>query len=64
MADGHWIWKKCPWCSGTGQYIKVGGDNPPESSEVDCGYCDATGGIFWGWMSKDDYEIPDDLQNP
>lgn len=64
MAEGHWIWKKCRWCDGTGQHTQVGGSEPPELNLVDCEYCDATGGIFWGWMSKDNLEIPDPLQEP
>ena len=63
MADGHIIWQKCPDCSGTGINLKFVGDQYGSGgiSEEACPKCAGTKYIEWGWMSKDDQELPDFL---
>ena len=63
MADGHFIWKQCPGCLGTGvnpRFISAG-ESGGAVEEDSCLTCGGDKYIFWGWMSKDDMELPDFL---
>lgn len=64
MAEGHLIYRRCKWCDGTGQRQITTGSDPVVIIEGDCPYCATTGTIFWGWMTKDNFEIPDNLPDP
>ena len=63
MADGHIVWQRCPGCNGTGVDPKFVGNEQGSGSVVNdtCSVCDGDKYLLWGWMSKDDYELPDFL---
>lgn len=61
MAEGHLVYRMCRYCDGTGIMDLATGTDPVVVTQVPCTYCGATGAIFWGWMTKDDETIPDNL---
>lgn len=61
MTDGCKVWKMCTHCGGAGEVERPGAEG---SDVVECETCDGTGYIFWGWMSKDDYALPEGLPDP
>lgn len=63
MTEGHYIWQQCPSCRGTGVNEKFVGDADGVGGIVDvnCPTCDGDKYIFWGWMSKDNFALPDFL---
>jgi len=63
MAEGHIIWQQCPSCEGTGVNEKFVSDayGSGGPSEETCPQCDGDRYVLWGWMSKDDRELPDFL---
>ena len=60
MADGSKVWQLCPVCKGSGLSPRR---IAPEVEEA-CPQCSGEKYIFWGWMSKDDFELPADLPEP
>lgn len=63
MTEGHIIWEKCTYCNGTGTNPKFVGDQYGAGGVIDdtCPKCNGDKYVLWGWMSKDDAEIPDFL---
>lgn len=66
MADGSLLFKICTHCGGDGlnprTYYDVSGN--PTLGTADCGVCNGDKYILWGYMTKDDFTIPDDLPIP
>jgi len=61
--DGHIVYQKCPTCDGTGINDKFASDQYGVGSVVEdtCPNCNGDKYVLWGWMTKDDLELPDYL---
>lgn len=66
MAEGHIIFKICPICGGDGKMLGTSFDEQgnPSGTEYDCVVCGGYGNLLWGYMTKDDETIPDNLPIP
>lgn len=56
MAEGHKIYKRCDVCQGTG--LRPNYSTEGSGSEV-CNQCGGEGLFFFGWMTKEEYEMPE-----
>mgnify|MGYP003592678603 CR=1 FL=1 len=59
--EGHWVYRICNQCMGHGHLNKIssteGGGTTEETEE--CPACHGDKVYLWGYMTKDNYTLPD-----
>lgn len=61
MANGYRVYRLCDSCWGRGTVDNWEGE---EHSFVECPHCHGHKIKFWGWISEDTYEMPQDEHEP
>ena len=64
--EGHLLYIICTQCGGDGKMPRTVYDENgnPSPSEADCAVCNGNKYILWGYATKDNQPIPDDLPIP